>query len=103
MLALLSADRDDSNSVDLAQAKADASEMYQAEVHKWHHSESSFIRIMTHRNYRQLLAAFDEFEKMASLEIEKSVQTHMHGDLQNLTLAISELELRCITTLGVAN
>lgn len=88
LVAILSARREENHDVDTDRAVHDASSLHSAEVQHWGHPESVFIDILATRSYKQLLATFQQFEKITGYDIEASIKEHMHGDVQKVMLAL---------------
>ena len=104
LVALLSARREEDQAiqVDVDRAINDAKSLHSAEVQNWAgHPESVFIDILATRSYNQLLATFQQFEKLTGHDIETSITEQMHGDVQSLMLALgksvtAQLKLNCL-------
>lgn len=62
--SLLAANRDESNRVNMEEAKADATALFKAGADKIGTDEDVFIKIMTTRNFPQLRLIFDHYEKV---------------------------------------
>eukprot|EP00047_Mylnosiga_fluctuans_P005097 m.238417 g.238417 ORF g.238417 m.238417 type:complete len:969 (+) comp13299_c0_seq1:50-2956(+) len=73
LCAVLRCTRDESNTVDLAKAKEDAASLYNAGEGKVGTATQVFITIMTQRNYAQLRAICDAYEKLEDYDLEKSI------------------------------
>ena len=58
--------REEGTAVDMAKAKREAQELYQAGEKKWGTDESKFNVILATRSYPQLRATFDEYIKVGS-------------------------------------
>ncbi|XP_068710568.1 annexin A5-like [Montipora foliosa] len=83
LISLLQACRDESNSVDVAKAQADAKALYKAGEGRWGTDESKFNSILVSRSVPQLRATFDEYSKISKYEIEESIKREMSGDLKD--------------------
>ena len=58
------ASREENATVDIAKAKAEAQQLYQAGEKKWGTDESKFNQIIAVRSFPQLRATFDEYVKV---------------------------------------
>lgn len=52
--------------------------------------EIEFIRILCSRNYRQLFATFEAYEKISDNDIEVAIHKEFSGDLRRALLAIGK-------------
>ena len=57
-------------------------------------NESELVRILVSRSFSQLRATFDEYTKIYSRDIEKSVESETSGDFEKALVAIGNL-LNC--------
>ena len=92
LLALLSANREETAVPDIEMAEREAEELMLAETASWATAESTFTRVLSSRSYRQLLATFRHYEKLSNMDIEHSIQAHMHGHLKTLMLSLGWYE-----------
>jgi len=88
LVSLNNGSRDESGTVDKALAQKDAADLYQAGEKKWGTDEATFNRIMASRNFRQLAAMFDEYEKISKKTMKKVLESELSGDLLKGMLAI---------------
>ncbi|XP_071496710.1 uncharacterized protein, partial [Diadema antillarum] len=63
LVSMCQGNRDESSTVDMAKAQAEANQLYQAGEKKWGTDESEFNRIMATRNFAQLRATFREYTR----------------------------------------
>lgn len=83
LISLLQAYRDESQTVDLAKAAADAQVLYKAGEGRWGTDESKFNTILVSRSFSQLKATFDEYSKISKYDFEDSIKREMSGDLRD--------------------
>lgn len=88
LVSLLTAGRDDSNTVNEAQAVQDAKEIFEAGEARWGTDEVKFLTVLCVRNRNHLLRVFDEYKKISGREIEDSIKREMSGCLEDVFLAI---------------
>ena len=81
--------REEHAAVDMAKAKAEAQQLYQAGEKKWGTDESKFNQIIAVRSFPQLRATFDEYVKVGELSCDlvlycvwgEEVHVFMYGTL----------------------
>ncbi|RMX43507.1 hypothetical protein pdam_00001972, partial [Pocillopora damicornis] len=83
--------RDESQTVDLAKAAADAQVLYKAGEARWGTDESKFNTILVSRSFPQLKATFDEYSKISKYDFEDSIKREMSGDLRDGMLTIVQI------------
>lgn len=88
MVSMCQGGRDESASVDIAKAKSEAQQLYQAGEKKWGTDESKFNQIIAVRSYPQLRATFDEYVKISQRDIINSIEREMSGDLRDAFKAV---------------
>jgi len=88
LVSLLTAGRDESSSVDEAQATLDAKEIFEAGEARWGTDEVKFLTVLCVRNQKHLLRVFDEYQKISGRDIEDSIKREMSGCLEDVFLAI---------------
>jgi annexin A7/11 len=88
LVSLNNGARDESGKVDAALAQRDAQNLYQAGEKKWGTDESAFNLVMASRNFNQLRATFDAYQKVANRDITKSLKSEMSGDVLSGMLAL---------------
>ncbi|KAJ7333589.1 hypothetical protein OS493_017131 [Desmophyllum pertusum] len=91
LISLLQAYRDESHTVDLAKAEADAKVLYQAGEGRWGTDESKFNTILVSRSFPQLKAIFQEYSKISKYDIEESIKREMSGDLRDGMISIVQI------------
>lgn len=91
LISLLQAYRDESHTVDLAKAEADAKILYKAGEGRWGTDESKFNNILVSRSFAQLKATFDEYSKISKYDIEESIKREMSGDLRDGMASIVQI------------
>eukprot|EP01137_Pigoraptor_chileana_P030120 Opistho-2@16269 len=90
LVSVLQAHRDESMVVDPAKAHEDADALHKAGEKKWGTDESKFNQIFAVRNWYQLRATFDAYQKISGHEIEKAIKSEFSGDIEDSYLAIIE-------------
>jgi len=88
LVSLNNGSRDESGNVDKALAHKDAADLYEAGEKKWGTDEATFNRIMASRNFRQLVAMFEEYEKISNKKIKQVLKSELSGNLLNGMLVI---------------
>jgi hypothetical protein len=90
LLSLLNASRPSGNTVDRTQAQEDAQSLLNAGVKRLGTDESVFIAILCSRSNVQLMATFDEYEKLSGKSLANDIKREFSGDSKNALLAISK-------------
>ncbi|XP_071769603.1 annexin A4 [Centroberyx gerrardi] len=88
LVSLLTAGRDESTTVDEAQAVQDAKDIYEAGEARWGTDEVKFLTVLCVRNQKHLLRVFAEYQKISGRDIEDSIKREMSGCLEDVFLAI---------------
>ncbi|XP_061782754.1 annexin A4 [Nerophis lumbriciformis] len=88
LVSLLTAGRDESDTVNEAQAVQDAKEIYEAGEARWGTDEVKFLTVLCVRNQKHLLRVFQEYQKISGRDIEESIKREMSGCLEEVFLAI---------------
>ncbi|XP_061886945.1 annexin A4 [Entelurus aequoreus] len=88
LVSLLTAGRDESETVNEAQAVQDAKEIYEAGEARWGTDEVKFLTVLCVRNQKHLLRVFQEYQKISGRDIEESIKREMSGCLEEVFLAI---------------
>ncbi|MCJ8738893.1 hypothetical protein PDJAM_G00040860 [Pangasius djambal] len=92
LVSLSQGNRDERETVDVSMAKQDAQALYTAGEKKLGTDESQFNAILCARSKPHLRQVFHEYQQMCGKDIEKSICSEMHGDLENGMLAV----VKCI-------
>ncbi|XP_033643977.1 annexin A7-like isoform X1 [Asterias rubens] len=80
--------RQETDTVDMAKAKADAQALWEAGEKRWGTDESQFNVILASRSFPQLRAIFEEYSRLGKYSIEQSIKREMSGDLEKGMLTI---------------
>uniref|UniRef100_A0A3P9AFU6 Annexin n=1 Tax=Esox lucius TaxID=8010 RepID=A0A3P9AFU6_ESOLU len=88
LVSLATAGRDESDTVNEAQAVQDAKDIYAAGEARWGTDEVKFLTVLCVRNRNHLLRVFQEYKKISGREIEDSIKREMSGTLEEVFLAI---------------
>ncbi|KJE90820.1 Anxa6 protein [Capsaspora owczarzaki ATCC 30864] len=88
LLTLLQGQRSESTAIDVAQAKADATALYNAGEDKAGTDEAVFIRTLTQRPINQLRITFEEYARLCEYDIEKSIKREMSFNLKKALITI---------------
>lgn len=88
LCTLLQAQRSESVNIDIAQAKADATALYNAGEEKVGTDESVFINLLSQRPVNQLRVTFEEYAKLCEYDIEKSIKREMSFNLKKALVTI---------------
>jgi len=88
--SLLAANRDESNRINVEEAKADATALFKAGADKIGTDEDVFIKILTTRNFSQLRIVFDSYEKMCDHDIVHAVKAETSFNFKKCLLTIVE-------------
>ncbi|KAF2897862.1 hypothetical protein ILUMI_08313 [Ignelater luminosus] len=88
MVALVRAERNESDLVDKTQARVDAQKLLEAGELKWGTDEPVFISILTQNNYKQLREISTEYEQLAGHTLESAIKDEFSGNLKQGLLAI---------------
>ncbi|KAI0216536.1 Annexin A11 [Lamellibrachia satsuma] len=91
MVSLASAGRQEDKPMDLAKAKQDAKDLYDAGEARWGTDESKFNQILCMRSYEHLRVVFDEYHALSKRTIEQAVSNEMSGDIKQGMLSIVKL------------
>ncbi|EGD79818.1 annexin A7 [Salpingoeca rosetta] len=88
LVSCVQGNREESAEVDMAKAKREAEELYKAGEKRWGTDESKFNQIIALRSYPQLRATFQEYRKISSYDIVRSIEHEMSGDLKSAFKAV---------------
>lgn len=91
LVSQLSANREESTTVDQAKAAAEAKELFEAGANKIGTDESTFNRILSLRSYPQLVATFNAYRANHGKEIEDVIKAETSGYVEDGYLAIVSL------------
>ncbi|XP_030834955.1 annexin A5 isoform X1 [Strongylocentrotus purpuratus] len=83
LVSMCQGNRDESSTVDMAKAQAEANALYQAGEKKWGTDESEFNRILATRNFAQLRATFKEYTRIAQRDLLNSIEREFSGNIKN--------------------
>lgn len=92
LVSLCCANRDESGSTDIDQAKADATALLRAGELMFGTDESVFNSILCQKNYNQLRLIFQEYETMTGHSFEQAIKNEFSGDVKEGFKAI----FRCV-------
>lgn len=93
LVALCTANRDESMVTDLDAAKADATSLLRAGELMFGTDESVFNSILCQRNYAQLKLIFDEYHTITGHTFEQAIENEFSGEIKDGFTAI----FRCVT------
>ncbi|XP_064649735.1 annexin-B12-like [Lineus longissimus] len=82
LVSMCQANRDESDTVDMAKATKEAQDLFQAGEKKWGTDESRFNVVLASRSPPQLRATFEEYVKISQRDILNSIDREMSGDLK---------------------
>lgn len=88
MVSLCTANRDESMHVNQATVTADAQALLNAGELRLGTDESVFNMTLCHRSYAHLQGVFNEYQRIAGRDIEKSIKSEFSGDIEDGLLAI---------------
>ncbi|KAF2897863.1 hypothetical protein ILUMI_08314 [Ignelater luminosus] len=88
MIALVGAERDETDFVDISQARVNAQKLLDAGKLKWGTDEPIFLSILTQTNYKQLRQISIEYEKLAGHTLESAITDEFSGTLRQGLLGI---------------
>ena len=88
LISCIQGNRQENTAVDMAKAKKEAQQIYDAGEKKWGTDESVFNKVISLRSRPQLLATFKEYRKIAQYDITRSIEHEMSGDLKRSMKAV---------------
>jgi len=91
LVAVLMAQREESDEVDEEAAQADAQELYEAGEDRWGTDESAFTLIFARRSLLQLRAIIAAYEEISGNSLESAVESECSRDLRKGYKAIVRL------------
>ncbi|CAF3852699.1 unnamed protein product [Rotaria sp. Silwood2] len=74
--------------IDRNRARQDADDLYKAGAGKWGTDEKTFNAIFARRNYYQLRATFEEYQKKYQKDIAKVIRSEFSGDIKDAYLVL---------------
>ncbi|CAF0904873.1 unnamed protein product [Rotaria sp. Silwood1] len=74
--------------IDRNRARQDADDLYKAGAGKWGTDEKVFNAIFARRNYYQLRATFEEYQKKYRQDIAKVIRSEFSGDIKDAYLVL---------------
>jgi len=88
LISCIQGNRQENTTVDMAKAKKEAQQIYDAGEKKWGTDESVFNKVISLRSRPQLLATFKEYRKISQYDITRSIEHEMSGDLKRSMKAV---------------
>ncbi|XP_019965905.1 annexin A1-like [Paralichthys olivaceus] len=88
LLAMLRANKDESNEVNMGLAEEDAETLFEAGENTKGINVSSFIEILTTRNGPQLSKTFEEYASVSDLSLPKALLLELKGDIEDCLIDI---------------
>ncbi|KAG4076004.1 hypothetical protein HA402_003830 [Bradysia odoriphaga] len=88
LVALCTANRDESGSTDIDAARRDATELLRAGELRVGTDESTFNMILCQRNFAQIRLICNEYEKISGHSLEKAINNEFSGDIMDGLVAI---------------
>ncbi|XP_071390168.1 annexin A1-like [Centroberyx affinis] len=88
LLAMLKANKDEDNKVDLDLAKQDAAALFEAGENTKGIDISVFINILTTRNGRQLSKTFQKYSGISDVNLPKALDMELKGDIEDCLIDI---------------
>lgn len=82
LVSALQGAREEGVPVDWAKAQREAQELYRAGAARWGTDESKFNEILMLRSFPQLRATFEEYRKVASTDIVRTVSKEFSGSIE---------------------
>lgn len=93
LVALLQANRDESRTVNVAQARADAQALHDAGVAHIGRDDSTFTRILTSRSLVQLRKVFEHYQTIAGKPLDEAIKSQFSGETKDALVAL----VRCMS------
>uniref|UniRef100_A0A8C3SEK0 Annexin n=1 Tax=Chelydra serpentina TaxID=8475 RepID=A0A8C3SEK0_CHESE len=91
----LQANRDEGLEIDAELAGQDAKDLYEAGEGCWGTDELVFNVVLAKRNYMQLRATFQAYEKLKGKDIEDAIKSETSGDLEKAFLTLVRCAKDC--------
>lgn len=82
LVSLCSANRDESGQVDHERAQQDATALLRAGELRVGTDESVFNQVLCQRNYAQILAVCDQYQKLTGHSLIKAIENEFSGDVK---------------------
>lgn len=82
LVSLCSAGRDESGHVDLEQAQADATALLRAGELRAGTDESVFNQVLCQRNFEQIKAVCDAYQRLTGHSLVKAIENEFSGDVK---------------------
>lgn len=87
---IITGTRDNGNDVDVARAREQAEELYNAGEGQLGTEESTFSKILAHENFNQLRQIFEEYKEVSGNTIEQALRHEIDGDYLKALITIVE-------------
>lgn len=88
LTSCLTANRQEDVPVDREKARQEAADLHAAGEKKWGTDESKFNHILAMRSFDQLMATFEEYRKVSSYDIVRTIEHEMSGDVKGAFYAL---------------
>ncbi|XP_029921235.1 annexin A1-like isoform X1 [Myripristis murdjan] len=88
LLAMLKADKDEDNTIDLERAKKDAVALFEAGENSKGTDVSTFINILTSRSGPQLTKTFQTYNRVGDVSLPKALDAELKGDIEDCLIDI---------------
>ncbi|XP_060917661.1 annexin A1-like [Labrus mixtus] len=88
LLAMLKAEQDESDEVDMDLVQKDAETLFEAAEHPEGINVTTFINILTSRNAKQLSKTFQKYALGSDMTLPKALDMHLSGDIEDCLLDI---------------
>uniref|UniRef100_A0A8C0GAQ9 Annexin n=1 Tax=Chelonoidis abingdonii TaxID=106734 RepID=A0A8C0GAQ9_CHEAB len=95
LVSVLQANRDEGLEIDAELAGQDAKDLYEAGEGCWGTDELVFNVVLAKRNYMQLRATFQAYEKLKGKDIEDAIKSETSGDLEKAFLTLVRCARDC--------
>uniref|UniRef100_A0A8C8R5N6 Annexin n=1 Tax=Pelusios castaneus TaxID=367368 RepID=A0A8C8R5N6_9SAUR len=95
LVSVLQANRDEGLEIDAELAGKDAKNLYEAGEGCWGTDELAFSVVLATRNYMQLRATFQAYEKLKGKDIEDAIKSETSGDLEKAFLTLVRCAKDC--------
>uniref|UniRef100_A0A452IDV2 Annexin n=1 Tax=Gopherus agassizii TaxID=38772 RepID=A0A452IDV2_9SAUR len=95
LVSVLQANRDEGLDINAELAGQDAKDLYEAGEGCWGTDELVFNVVLAKRNYMQLRATFQAYEKLKGKDIEDAIKSETSGDLEKAFLTLVRCARDC--------